>query len=81
MTKRHAIADSLTPRLLNTQAAAEYCGLSPAILKQVCPVPRVVLAGRIKRYDRVKLDEWLDRLSGGTEDSRIDWLGKLSGSR
>lgn len=50
-------------RMLSTDEAAEYCGFPSAkrFLSQVRVKP--VNYGNCVRYDRDRLDEWLDQLS------------------
>ncbi len=49
------------PAALPLMLAAAYCGLSPEVFKEVCPVKPIsfTLSTRGHRYLRVKLDEWL----------------------
>lgn len=53
-------------RLLNITEAAEYVGVSVSTLPRVCPVVPVKLGPghKLTRYDRVKLDEWIESLDG-----------------
>lgn len=59
-------ADTLplpTRRMLSTDQAAQYCGLSRNTFLDRCPVQPVrITPGRVA-YDRVALDQWLDSLS------------------
>jgi hypothetical protein len=53
-------------RLLNTEEAAGYCGLSVPKFKRICPVaPHKFGEGKraLLRYDVRSLDEWIDRLN------------------
>ncbi|MCD2184205.1 hypothetical protein [Rhizobium sp. GN54] len=49
------------PAALNKKLAAAYCGLSPEIFAQVCPVKPIAFTGSAwgNRYLRQRLDEWL----------------------
>jgi len=59
-------ADTLplpTRRMLSTDQAAEYCGLSRNTFVERCPVKPVRISPGRVTYDRVALDQWLDSLS------------------
>lgn len=47
-------------RMLTTEEAADYCGLSVNSFRAYVRVPPVNF-GRSVRYDRKQVDEWLDR--------------------
>lgn len=47
-------------RMLTTEEAADYCGLSVNSFRAYIKIPPVNF-GRSVRYDRKDLDEWLDR--------------------
>lgn len=65
------------PRLLKEQDAARYCSLSVDRFRSICPVPVIRLgqSGRLERYDRLAIDEWIDKLTKSGDSSRSDWLG------
>jgi predicted DNA-binding transcriptional regulator AlpA len=48
-------------RLLSTEQAASYCGMSPNHFKAHVRVRPLKFGGSV-RYDRKTLDEWLDAL-------------------
>lgn len=51
------------PRLLGREAAADYCSLSVPVFTSACPVVPIKIRSRVL-YDRQKIDEWVDALSG-----------------
>jgi predicted DNA-binding transcriptional regulator AlpA len=59
---------TVTPRMLDEEAAAVYCGCSRSWLRQLrqrgssgrTPAPAYVKLGRRVLYDRADLDRWLD---------------------
>jgi hypothetical protein len=66
----------MTPRLLNTEQAAAYCGVSRELFEQRVGVQPLKLFGNRVLYDRVALDRWLDDQSGLPKEiggSGIDW--------
>ena len=64
---------TLAPRLLRTEDAATYCGVSASLwaeLVKLGAVPKPIeLSKRVKVWDRAALDRWIDTLgqpaSGG----------------
>lgn len=58
-------------RLLNNRQAADYCGLSLPILKEL-PIKRREVKPGMHRYDRRDLDDWIDGLGreGETEKAK-----------
>jgi hypothetical protein len=72
-------------RLLTTQEAAAYCGVSVAVFERTCPVKPISLARpgvsdqRLNRYDIVLLDSWIDALAGLATGSveQKDWLAEV----
>lgn len=64
-------------RLLNRVEALAYCGLGPSSNVPVRP-KRVRPGKQGLRYDVRDLDEWIDRLDQGGQDSGSrDWLAEL----
>lgn len=55
------------PRLLKRSQAAEYLGISIDTFDRICPVHPVDLDMRGLRFDRKKLDAWIDALPDGDE--------------
>lgn len=53
------------PRLLKRSQAAEYLGISIDTFDRICPVPPIDLDMRGLRFDREKLDAWIDALPDG----------------
>ena len=49
------------PAALNLKLAAAYCGISPQVFKQVCPVKPVRFTKSVRgdRYLKQRIDEWL----------------------
>jgi hypothetical protein len=62
MTARREHAPNLPPRMLSKEQAAAYCGVSPPVFEQACPVKPIQLLERILRYDRFALDQWMNSL-------------------
>ena len=63
--------NTVEPRALNTPDAAKYIGMSNEFLrrtrikgqvKEGAPVPKFIKIGRLVRYIKDDLDEWLDSL-------------------
>lgn len=63
---------NLEPRLLHKKMAAKYAGVCSATFAETCPIKPVLIAGRIKRYDRRRLDEWIDSFDGSPPASGGD---------
>ena len=51
------------PRMLTQAQAADYCGVGIKTFKDICPVRATAMRDGLSRFDRFKLDEWLDSLS------------------
>lgn len=70
-------AFTLEPRLLSSEQAARYCGVSEPTFKGWCPVIPIRERNRVL-YDRAKIDRWLDSLAPEDAKSAEDeWAGKL----
>lgn len=70
----------MTPRLLNPDQAAAYCGVSRENFEARVGVPPLKLFGNRVLYDIRALDRWLDRQSGIAEmqaDDGVDWAKAL----
>lgn len=65
--------ERIVPRLMNQAEAAAYCRVSLPTFLNACPVPPVKI-GTVSRFDRHRIDEWLDSLSRPTAP---DWLAKM----
>jgi hypothetical protein len=77
MTKRDP-----EPRMLTQAQAAEYCGVGIKAFKSVCPISPTPLRDGLLRYDRYRLDRWLDSLEPeGAGPVAIDWVEKLRVTR
>ena|SRR5713226_10158534 len=59
------------PAALRLDQAAEYCGLSVEIFKNVCPVKPIAFtdSSRGNRYLRASLDNWLCSLDQNAQPS------------
>lgn len=61
-------------RLLNSEEAAGYCGMSMPTFKRLCTV-RPLRFGEGKRallrYDRLSLDEWIDQANTPGQSSPL----------
>lgn len=69
------------PRLLTQQQAAAYCGIGVKAFKDICPIRPTSLNDRLQRYDRYRLDAWLDSLAGGVPaKAPAEWLHELEAS-
>lgn len=69
----------IEPRMLDKTTAAGYCGVSSATFSAECPVkPDPPIGGTI-RWDRRKLDAWLDGRTQGKEHrpTKAEILGRL----
>ena len=65
-------------RMMNEGEAASYCGLPAKHFKAVCPVMPVQLGGKVLRFDKRDLDQWIDgEKSGGVDASLDSILGRL----
>ena len=61
----------MTPRLLSADRAAEYFGISATTFRLIAPhLPRL-RCGRRVLYDRLVLDQYVDRFKAG-QDICID---------
>jgi len=80
---------TVSPRLLTREQAASYCGVCAASFAAFCPIAPLVMQRRsdgssnkrLERYDRFKLDLWLDQLSDPAEAivarAPADWLALM----
>ena len=70
------------PRMLTQQQAAQYCGIGVIVFKDVCPVTPTAFRDGLRRYDRYKLDAWLDTLSSEKLQTvdRDEWLRSFEAS-
>jgi predicted DNA-binding transcriptional regulator AlpA len=55
------------PRLLKLALAAQYAGMSEDTFLRICPVPPKDMGFRGLRWDRAKLDKWIDCLPDRVE--------------
>jgi hypothetical protein len=70
------------PRMLTQSQAADYCGIGIKAFKSVCPISPTQMRDGLLRYDRFRLDGWLDSLEPGLADVvPIDWVAKLKVAR
>ena len=67
--------------MLTQAQAADYCGIGIKAFKAVCPITPTQLRDGLLRYDRYRLDRWLDSLSTDEAPIAIDWLKKLNEAR
>lgn len=63
-------------RLLTTEEAASYCGVSAPTMKAHVRVKPVKIGNSV-RYDVKELDRWLDNKSKSGPVSADDWLELL----
>ena len=76
MTKRDP-----APRMLTQSQAADYCGIGIKAFKSLCPVLPTQFRDGLSRYDRCRLDDWLDGLGSETAGlAAVDWVAKLRAS-
>lgn len=74
---------NVQPRLLGRRAAAEYCGVSPNHFDAHCDVRPVRLGGRLL-WDRLRLDDWIERMQAGeasSDDPLMEALENAGGAR
>jgi hypothetical protein len=65
-------------RMLTKTEAASHCGRPVKRFEIECPVPPVRFPNGDERYDVHDLDEWLDSLKTGRENSDVaSIIGKL----
>jgi hypothetical protein len=72
------------PVALPLHMAAAYCGLSPEVFKEVCPVLPIPFtqSTRGHRYFRPKLDEWLSSIDPNAAKSPVRKFGdRLNGGQ
>lgn len=60
----------IEPRLLSTEQAAGYCGLSAPTFRAECPVIPIRIRSRVL-YDRAQIDRWVDSLAGEDPKSAL----------
>ena len=65
------------PAALPLHLAAAYCGLSPDVFKEVCPVKPIAFtqSTRGNRYLRASIDSWLASLDTSASPSSTRKLG------
>lgn len=61
----------MTPRLLSTNLAAEYLGISATTFRQIAPKLTILRCGRRVLYDREVLDQFVEKFQAG-QDICID---------
>lgn len=71
------------PAALPLLLAAAYCGLSPEVFKEVCPVKPISFtqSTRGHRYLRQRLDEWLSSLDKNVDYSNLSAFERWKGSK
>lgn len=65
-------------RMLRTNEAADYCGISLKRFPMECTVVPVAMPNGVKLYDIQDLDAWIDSLKCGSsadDDSLLERLG------
>ncbi len=73
---RHIAAP--TSRLLTPAEAADYCRVSQALFAQICRVrPLELGSARVRRFDKLDLDAWLDGLKNGQAETDDEILSRL----
>lgn len=62
--------------MLTQAQAADYCGVGIKAFKEICPIKATTMRNGLSRFDRFKLDEWLDSLSceKATTTDPNEWL-------
>lgn len=72
------------PAAMPLHLAAAYCGLSPDVFKEVCPVKPIpfTLSTRGHRFLRHRLDEWLLSRDPNAQQSPVRKFGdRLNGGQ
>lgn len=59
------------PRTMSQARAADYCDVSPGFFRTYCDVEPIELGGRLL-WDRIRLDDWIDRLQESGPYSAAD---------
>lgn len=67
----------MTSRLLSLKDAAAYCGLPTRNFRRHIGIPPVKI-GPYERWDRTKLDAYLDALQGGKPVGKEDWADEVA---
>jgi len=77
---KRALPIGLTPRLLNRDQSAAYCGvIAETFEAHIRPYVRPLEIGTRRLWDIKALDRWLDQRSGLTQAVRSseDWLREI----
>ena len=61
-------------RLLTTAQAASYLGMSVRKFQDVRPALPVPMPGRMRRYDRLDLDGWVERQKRAGEETQFEQM-------
>ena len=61
-------------RLLTTKQAAQYLGMSVRKFQDVRPAFPVPMPGRMRRYDRLDLDGWVERQKRAGEEAQFEQM-------
>lgn len=71
------------PAALRLDQASAYCGLSPAVFLDKCPVKPIAFteSSRGKRYLRARLDEWLAKLDPNSDTPRRRFGERINGGQ
>ena len=61
-------------RLLTTEQAAQYLGMSVRKFQDVRPALPVPMPGRMRRYDRLDLDSWIEHQKRANEETQFEQI-------
>lgn len=65
-------------RLLTPPEAADYCRLSRPLFDRTCRVRPIGFdGGRVLRYDRLDLDQWIEAMKTGRPETDDEILARL----
>lgn len=80
---RHS--ETIARRCLSVAEAAQYCGMGRDKFKVLCPIPRIRVHEGPKglRYDKNRLDKWIETLPVEGEDgpAKINWLDRAGDAK
>ena len=63
-------------RLLTTEQAASYLGMSVRKFQDVRPALPVPMPGRMRRYDRLDLDRWIETQKRVGEGAQLEQMAE-----
>lgn len=78
MSKMFLRLESVPRRIVSEREAADYCGLTVATFRRLCPVNPIDLGNSRRAFDLHDLDAWVEAIKADTQAPDDEVLGRLS---